>query len=178
MRLISDLVPHEISGRIIIFIGPKTDKQRASSVGEIYFFPERIWYGLGLVGITHEDDYDETILAKLVLTLLESLTYNVSRIHRPRNDIPFPLRKDIQEEQELKIEPRSHLRTAITSSFNDDEFQALIFDLNLDFEYISEQTLNKNVIRFIEFCDRRNLLSKIIEKLKERRPDHIWLENY
>ena len=58
----------------------------------------------------------------------------------------------------------------LTNLFNDDELRTLCFDLGVPYEHLPGSTPLGKARELIMYCDRRNLLKKLFDKVKAERP--------
>jgi hypothetical protein len=68
------------------------------------------------------------------------------------------------------------LREALLRHFNLDELRILCFDLGVDFEDIAGDTFASKTTELVVYFQRRGLLHKLVERVRESRPDIEWHE--
>lgn len=66
------------------------------------------------------------------------------------------------------------LRDLMIKSFNNEDLQALCFDLNINYESIPGESIDGKVMGLIEYVQHRNLIPKLMKRLRELRPKVNW----
>lgn len=68
----------------------------------------------------------------------------------------------------------SNLRKTIVERFNEGELQTLCFDLGLDYDDLPGVAKSDKARELVEYLDRRGLLNKLLQLVKELRPRVDW----
>jgi hypothetical protein len=66
---------------------------------------------------------------------------------------------------------QSNLRKVLAEQFNTSEIRDLCFDLRIDYERLTNDTKGDLARELISYCDRHDLLSRLIRKVLELRPN-------
>jgi hypothetical protein len=66
------------------------------------------------------------------------------------------------------------LRRNLEASFNLDELRGLCFEMAINFENLSGDTLHMKTIELVSYCQRRRLLTKLVATCRELRPEVDW----
>lgn len=66
------------------------------------------------------------------------------------------------------------LRRNLEASFNLDELRELSFELDINYENLGGETLRAKTIELVGYCQRRGLLSRLIEVCSRLRPSTDW----
>jgi hypothetical protein len=66
------------------------------------------------------------------------------------------------------------LQRNLEASFNLDELRGLCFDLGINFENLSGDTLRTKTIELVSYCQRRRLLSKLVAACSQLRSEIDW----
>lgn len=69
-----------------------------------------------------------------------------------------------------------HLRTQLAQRFNLDELQTLCFDLDVNYDNLSGDTLDAKARELIKFCDRHGLLANLIERCQQLHGEVEWVK--
>lgn len=69
-----------------------------------------------------------------------------------------------------------HLRTQMSQLFNKSELATLCFDLGINYENISGDTLDDKVQNLILFCQRRTRLGDLVHACQRSRPHVSWAD--
>lgn len=66
------------------------------------------------------------------------------------------------------------LKNQIHNHFSLEEIQSLCFELGLSSDEFNVETKEKLVVKFLEYCYHRDLISKLVNILQEKRPNINW----
>jgi hypothetical protein len=66
------------------------------------------------------------------------------------------------------------LRRNLEASFNLDELRGLCFELAVEFENLKGETLHVKTIELVSYCQRRRLLTRLVETCQQLRPEIDW----
>lgn len=70
----------------------------------------------------------------------------------------------------------SSLRQQMAQSLSLDDLRSLTFDLNLNFDNLAGETLERKIISLLESCRRQNLLPPLLAQLQAQRPHIAWAQ--
>lgn len=79
----------------------------------------------------------------------------------------------IQSEQ-LMPKFRENLYQQIEATFNVNELKTLAYRLNLDYEDIFEDTKSGSIREFVLYCERHQIIGRLIDACKRLRPHKNW----
>jgi hypothetical protein len=71
---------------------------------------------------------------------------------------------------------RLDLKQSIYRCFNNDELNALIYDLNITEDDIHGNTRETRAKNLVEYMERRKRLPELVAKLREKRPKESWAD--
>lgn len=90
----------------------------------------------------------------------------VNKLSVGASDTPPPEGNDTDD--------RTRLRQFITKQFNVEELRTLCFDLNVEYENLSGESKTGKVRELIVYAERYGLLQKLLEQVREMRPNVPW----
>ena len=74
----------------------------------------------------------------------------------------------------FNLDDRNQLRRLFIDHFDEGELRALCFELGVRYEHLKGENLTDSVQELIGYCERRDLLSELIEKCQQLRPQISW----
>lgn len=70
---------------------------------------------------------------------------------------------------------REVLRRNLTQCYSISEIENVIcFDLEIDYETLDGNNKESKISELIKYCERRQIIDKLIQKCKTTRPDSVW----
>lgn len=75
--------------------------------------------------------------------------------------------------ESLTTEKKQKLYSTIKDAFNLSELHVLAFSIGIDMEEIGGSTKSERIIELINYCQRRNVLDKLIAQINKERGD-LW----
>ena len=76
--------------------------------------------------------------------------------------------------ERILLQDRVRLRNGITRHFSDNELQSLCFDLGIEYDNLPGDDRESKVRELIGYCERRGMLSKLIETCYQLRSNVEW----
>lgn len=110
---------------------------------------------------------------------LASIIRALESTNREVGTLPQPawtslIERESNSNNESPGNKRGELRRKISSSFSLNEVKAICFDLYIPYQDLEGITLETKVISLIEYCERREMVGNLIDKLKHERPNIPW----
>jgi hypothetical protein len=69
---------------------------------------------------------------------------------------------------------KSTLAQKMALKFDDRELKTAVFNLGIDYEELEGKTKTEKIQSLIGFCERRDILSKLVAMCKRERPQVEW----
>ncbi len=113
----------------------------------------------------------------VAISHIQMLEHSLENLNQPIPELPELIKEYVNGNitvSSISRQPWSRLANNIKTSFDNEELDSLLFDLNVEPSEIKDISINERARKTIQYFTKRGRLNDLMIMLKEHRPNIDW----